>query len=69
MIFTPEVVGPGGNSAALRKTIAVLVLKWRSDRRALGEAPRFPRGAVGRAGAGVLIARARRKITEGSLPR
>jgi len=66
MIFTPEVVGPGSNSAALRKTISELVLKWRRGRRALGGSPRFPRGPVGRAGVGVLVARARRKITEGS---
>jgi len=62
MIFTPEVVGPDSRNAALRKAIAALVWNWRSGRRALGETPRFPRGTVGRAGANVLTARARRKI-------
>ena len=64
MIFSPEVVGPGRSSAAMRKTLAGLVWNWRERRRELRQSPRWPRGSVGLSGSRVLIARARRSTIE-----
>ena len=67
MIFSPEVFGSAGRSAAMRKALAGLVWNWRERRRELRKSPRWPRGSVGLSGAYVLVARARRTIGGGPI--